>query len=108
MLSTSDIWCVQDKPWVYAHLLEIQRRVGRENFPLIEQVFYPSHSGMVRLHMDTLHCSLDTCPPPQDHKGSYPCVFKIGHAHGGLGKVRVETPSGFQVTTIDRDLCCQL
>ena len=53
----SDIWCVQDKPWVYAHLLEIQRRVGRENFPLIEQVFYPSHSGMVRLHMDTLHCT---------------------------------------------------
>ena len=53
----SDIRCVQDKPWVYAHLLEIQRRVGRENFPLIEQVFYPSHSGMVRLHMDTLHCT---------------------------------------------------
>ena len=107
----SDIRCVQDKPWVYAHLLEIQRRVGRENFPLIEQVFYPSHSGMVRLHMDTLHhctAALTLVPPPQDHKGSYPCVFKIGHAHGGLGKVRVETPSGFQVTTIDRDLCCQL
>ena len=37
----------QDKPWVYAHLLEIQRRVGRENFPLIDQVFYPSHRDMV-------------------------------------------------------------
>ena len=37
----------QDKPWVYAHLLEIQRRVGKENFPLIEQAFYPSHSDMV-------------------------------------------------------------
>ena len=47
---------MQDKPWVYAHLLEIQRRVGMENFPLIEQVFYPSHSGMVRLDMDTLYC----------------------------------------------------
>ena len=34
----------------------------------------------------------------QDHKGSYPCVFKIGHAHGGLGKVRVETAGGFQVS----------
>ena len=37
----------QDKPWVYAHLLEIQRRVGKENFPLIEQAFYPTHIEMV-------------------------------------------------------------
>ena len=35
--------------------------------------------------------------PVQDHKGNYPCVFKIGHAHGGLGKVRVENSGGFQV-----------
>jgi Synapsin, ATP binding domain len=33
----------------------------------------------------------------QLHSGKFPCVFKVGHAHGGLGKVRVETPSGFQV-----------
>ena len=39
----------QDKPWVYAHLLEIQRRVGKENFPLIEQAFYPSHRDMVNI-----------------------------------------------------------
>ena len=30
------------------------------------------------------------------HSGGFPCVFKIGHAHGGLGKVRVETPGSFQ------------
>jgi len=75
--SIESIYNFQDKPWVYAHLLEIQRRVGKENFPLIEQAFYPTHIEM-------------------DHKGNYPCVFKIGHAHGGLGKVRVETPGGFQ------------
>jgi len=75
--SIESIYNFQDKPWVYAHLLEIQRRVGKENFPLIEQAFYPSHRDM-------------------DHKGNYPCVFKIGHAHGGLGKVRVETQGGFQ------------
>lgn len=26
----------------------------------------------------------------------YPCVFKIGHAHGGLGKIRVESNADFQ------------
>jgi len=75
--SIESIYNFQDKPWVHAHLLEIQRKVGKENFPLIEQAFYPNHKDMV-------------------HKGVYPCVFKIGHAHGGLGKVRVETPGSFQ------------
>ena len=85
----------QDKPWVYAHLLEIQRRVGRENFPLIDQVFYPSHRDMVSSLSQILMVNKNF--PVQDHKGNYPCVFKIGHAHGGLGKVRVENSGGFQV-----------
>ena len=32
--------------------------------------------------------------------GGYPCVFKIGHAHGGLGKVKVENDEGFEVTSV--------
>ena len=31
----------------FAHLLQIQRRVGRERFPLIEQSYYPNHKEMV-------------------------------------------------------------
>lgn len=37
----------QDKPWIFSHLLQIQRRVGKENFPLIEQSFYPNYKEMV-------------------------------------------------------------
>ena len=29
----------------------------------------------------------------------YPCVFKVGHAHSGVGKVRVENAASFQVIT---------
>lgn len=67
----------QDKPWVFSHLLQIQRRLGRENFPLIEQAFYPNHKEML------------TTP-------KFPCVVKIGHAHGGLGKLKVENHYDFQ------------
>ena len=68
--SIESIYNFQDKPWVwaycsychftyqspvqvYAHLLEIQRRLGRENFPLIEQAFYPTHKDMVQ---HNIHC----------------------------------------------------
>ena len=37
----------QDKPWVYAHMMDIQRNIGAENFPLIEQNYYPDHRDMV-------------------------------------------------------------
>lgn len=42
-------FCVdlKDKPWVFAHLLSLQRRLGKDNFPLIEQTYYPNHREMV-------------------------------------------------------------
>nr|CAD7201193.1 unnamed protein product [Timema douglasi] len=40
------IYNFQDKPWVFAHLLQLQRRLGKENFPLIEQTFYPNYREM--------------------------------------------------------------
>ena len=45
---------VQDKPWVYAHLLNIQKELGEENFPLIDQSFYASASEMVKLKVSKL------------------------------------------------------
>ncbi|XP_026476559.1 synapsin-like, partial [Ctenocephalides felis] len=44
--SLSSIYNFQDRPWVFAHLMQLQRRLGRENFPLIEQTYYPNHREM--------------------------------------------------------------
>ncbi|KAK5644941.1 hypothetical protein RI129_006241 [Pyrocoelia pectoralis] len=71
------IYNFQDKPWVFGHLVQLQRRLGKEAFPLIEQTFYPDHKEMI----------IST---------KFPVVLKLGHAHGGLGKVKVENISDFQ------------
>ncbi|XP_046441849.1 synapsin-like [Daphnia pulex] len=75
--SLEAVYHFQDKPWVFGHLLDLQRRFGREQFPLIDQTFYPNHREMM------------SAP-------RLPAVLKIGHAHGGLGKLKVETPLDFQ------------
>ena len=49
----------KDKPWVFAHLLGLQRRLGRENFPLIEQTYYPNHREMVSYDFEFLRCDFD-------------------------------------------------
>jgi len=77
--SLESIYNFQDKPWVHSHLLDIQRRLGKEAFPLIGQTYYPDHRDM-----DTM-----TSPP-------FPCVVKVGHAHGGLGKVKVESETNYK------------
>uniref|UniRef100_A0A6P7GB74 Synapsin-like n=1 Tax=Diabrotica virgifera virgifera TaxID=50390 RepID=A0A6P7GB74_DIAVI len=43
----NSIFNFQDKPWVFGHLVQLQRRLGKESFPLIEQTFYPDHREMV-------------------------------------------------------------
>ncbi|XP_076266745.1 synapsin [Rhynchophorus ferrugineus] len=43
----NSIYNFQDKPWVFGHLVQLQRRMGKEAFPLIEQTFYPDHNEMV-------------------------------------------------------------
>eukprot|EP00090_Calanus_glacialis_P019464 TRINITY_DN2990_c0_g1_i6.p1 TRINITY_DN2990_c0_g1~~TRINITY_DN2990_c0_g1_i6.p1 ORF type:complete len:294 (+),score=91.46 TRINITY_DN2990_c0_g1_i6:755-1636(+) len=58
-------------------MMDIQRNIGPENFPLIEQNYYPDHRDMEPV------CQ-------------FPCIFKVGHAHGGLGKVKVENETAFQ------------
>jgi len=66
-----------ERPTSFAALKRIQQKLGRENFPLIEQTFYASHREM-------------GFPP------DYPIVCKIGHGQSGYGKMRLKSTADFE------------
>lgn len=56
---------MMERPWVYAELVKINKRLGDEKFPLITQYYYPNADEMI-------------ITP------DYPIVVKLGHAHAGV------------------------
>ncbi|KAB0341810.1 hypothetical protein FD754_018736 [Muntiacus muntjak] len=38
-----------DKPWVFAQMVRLHKKLGTEEFPLIDQTFYPNHKEMVKV-----------------------------------------------------------
>ncbi|XP_029974435.1 synapsin-2a [Salarias fasciatus] len=75
--SLESIYNLCDKPWAFAQLINTYRKLGADKFPLIEQTFYPNYKEMVSMP-------------------SFPVVVKIGHAHSGVGKVKVDNHTKFQ------------
>lgn len=44
---TNFIDVFQDKPWVFGHLIQLERRLGKDSFPLIDQCFDSDHRELV-------------------------------------------------------------
>lgn len=69
--SLHSIYCFLERPVVQAELNKIQTILGPDAFPVVEQSFFASHREML-------------------YGNRFPAVTKLGHAHAGYGKMKIE------------------
>jgi len=75
--SLESAYLCMERPVTYGALLSIQQRLGKENFPLIQQYFFPSYKEML-------------------FTPEYPLVVKLGYAHSGYGKMKLHDPGDYR------------
>ncbi|MBN3322540.1 SYN1 protein, partial [Atractosteus spatula] len=67
-----------DKPWVFAQMTRLYKKMGPEDFPLIEQIYYPNHREMAELSTCTRQ------PVRQGQRGDLSAVQKLGKSEADL------------------------
>lgn len=76
MFEPGELWSLfQDRQLIFSHLLHIQRTIGRENFPLIPQVYCQTHQDLIN-YIQSCNIKL-------------PCLVRTGPR--GAGKLKVES-----------------
>jgi synapsin len=68
--SLHSIYCFLERPVVQAELNRLNRTLGDEIFPVVDQSYFSSYRGMM-------------------YGNSFPAVVKVGHAHAGYGKMKI-------------------
>lgn len=83
------IYMFCDRPVIMAELNALNQIHG-DNFPVIQQEYYCSHRSMM-------------------YSNKFPCVVKVGYAHAGMGKMRINHHHDFEdfrtVVAMGPDYC---
>eukprot|EP01084_Bolivina_argentea_P225089 380476_1 len=74
--SLHSMYCMNERALMTGELIRLNRKFGQEKFPIFTQYYYPMHEEMLIT--------------PQ-----YPIVLKIGHAHAGFGKIKLDNHKQF-------------
>jgi synapsin len=69
--SAISVYNCLEKSNIFGELKKIEKKLGKKNFPLIEQYYYANYRSLI-------------ITP------GYPCVIKVAHLHAGFGKAVVE------------------
>jgi len=70
------LYLCQEKPIIYSYLTKVQKRLGKDYFPLIHSTYYSSWKCMT-------------------FSDGFPLVAKVGTAHAGFGKMRIQGQTEF-------------